>query len=73
MAKLNVWFDEKGDFLEISTGKKKGFFKDLGNGVFERVDKDGNTIGFAILNVSGRARRELKVPFEIEFSSKSVA
>lgn len=65
MGRLSVWFDEEGDFLEVSLNDEEGSFKDLGNGVFERVDGDGNTIGFAILNVAKRSEREL--PFEAEF------
>lgn len=64
---LHVWFDKEGDFLEITTEKKKGFFKDLGNGVFERVDEEGNTIGFALLNVSKRSKEVVDVPFAVQF------
>lgn len=53
MGRLSVWFDEDGSFNV------------LGNGVFERVDGDGNTIGFAILNAANRSDPEL--PFEAEF------
>ncbi len=70
MGRLSVWFDEEGDFLEISSGRKKGFFRDLGSGVFERVDEKGKTIGFALLNVTKRTRKELLVPLEVKFSRK---
>lgn len=65
MGRLSVWFDEEGDYLEVSLDHEQGSFNDLGNGVFERVNEDGETIGFAILNVDTRAEREL--PFEAEF------
>jgi len=65
MGQLSIWFDEEGDFLEVSLDHETGSFNDLGNGVFERVNEDGETIGFAILNVEKRAEREL--PFEAEF------
>lgn len=49
--KMNIWFDEEGDFLEItSVPSKKGFFKDVGNDIWERVDTNGKVLGFAILN-----------------------
>lgn len=70
MGELNVWFDEEGDFLEVVSGDKKGFFKDLGNGVFERVDEKGNTIGFALLNIKKRSKEKLEVPFDIKFKKK---
>lgn len=65
MGRLSVWFDEEGDFLEVTLDQKQGSFNDLGNGIFERIDEDGNTIGFAILNLENRSEREL--PFEAEF------
>lgn len=71
MGSLNVRYDEEGDFLEVSSGKKKGYYKDIGNGIFERVDEDGNTIGFAILNTKKRGEREISVPFEIDFGKKA--
>lgn len=70
MGKINVWFDKEGDFLEITTNKKKGFFKDLGNGIFKRIDKDGNIIGFALLNVRKRSKKEVSVPLDVHFEEK---
>jgi len=70
---LNVWFDEEGDFLEFTSEEKKGFFKDRGNGVFERVDEDGKTIGFAILNVKERDLENIEVPFDVSFERKASA
>ena len=54
--KLNIWFDKEGDFLELTIGKPvKGFFRELGNDMLERVDaKTGKVIGFSILNFSKR-------------------
>lgn len=71
MGTFNVRYDGGGDFLEVSSEKKKGYFKDLGDGVFERVDEDGNTIGFAILNTKKRDKQEISVPFEISFRRKA--
>ena len=39
-SKLDLYYDEKGDFLEIAIGSSRnGHFQNLGNGVFKRVDK----------------------------------
>lgn len=65
MDSISVWFDEEGGFLEVLSEQKEGFFKDLGNGVFERVDEEGNTIGFAVLNVKEGKERE--IPLYAEF------
>jgi hypothetical protein len=49
--------------------RESGFFVDLGDGIFERVNEDGETIGFAVLNVSARKEREL--PFDVTFEKRS--
>ena len=66
MEKLNIWFDEEGDFLEIRIGKKKGFFREIGDDVWERVDENGNVTGIAILNFTKREKREVELPFELK-------
>ena len=67
MGKMSIWFDKKGDFLELSIdGKRKGFFKDVGNDMFERVDTRGNVTGFGIFNFTKRALKEEKVTLPIE-------
>jgi uncharacterized protein YuzE len=68
---LRVWFDPEGDLLEVELGKpKKGFFKDMGEDVFLRVDMKGNVLGFAILNATKRMRklREVELPIKASFS-----
>jgi hypothetical protein len=71
MSGLSVWYNDEGDYLELSRNDDRGFFVDLGNGVFERVDEDGETIGVAVLNVSERNEREL--PFDVTFEKRSEA
>jgi uncharacterized protein YuzE len=68
---LRVWFDPEGDLLEVELGKpKKGFFKDMGEDVFLRVDMKGNVLGFAILNATKRMKklREVELPIRASFS-----
>ena len=65
MGNVSVWYDEEGDYLELTREDDEGFFVDLGDGVFERVSEDEETLGFAVLNVSARKQREL--PFEVTF------
>ncbi len=47
---LNIYYDEEGDFLELNIGDyTEGHFKNLGKGIFERIDKKTNKItGIAI-------------------------
>ena len=68
---LRVWFDPEGDLLEVELGKpRKGFFRDVGDDVFLRVDEKGNVLGFAILNATKRMKkvREVKLPIKASFS-----
>jgi len=68
---LRVWFDPEGDLLEVELGKpKKGFFRDIGDDVFLRVDMKGNVLGFAILNATKRMKkvREVELPTKASFS-----
>lgn len=68
---LDIWWDEEGDFLEITIGKpRKGFCRELGNDMFERIDaKTGKIIGFGILNFSKHftSKKELRIPIKVEF------
>ena len=70
---LNIWFDKKGDFLELTVGKPvKGFFREIGDDMLERVNaKTGKVIGFSILNFSKRfdklkETKRLELPISIE-------
>ncbi len=71
-GELNVYYDEEGDFLEIHVGEfTEGYFKNLGKGIFERIDKKTNQVkGFAIMGFKKRTadQKEVKVslPMEIQ-------
>jgi len=50
---IKVWYDKEGDYLEVLFDKKKGYFKETENdAIMEKVDEDGNIIGFSILKIS---------------------
>jgi len=50
---LKIWYDKDADFLEVLFEKKEGYFRETGkDAVMEKVDKDGNLLGFSILKVS---------------------
>jgi len=68
---LRVWFDPEGDLLEVELGKpRKGFFRDMGDDIFLRVDEKGKVLGFAILNATKRVKevREVELPIKASFS-----
>lgn len=53
MEKVKVWYDSEGDFLEVMFENKEGYFRETeSDQIMEKVDMEGNVIGFSILNVS---------------------
>ena len=73
--KLFVHFDEEGDFLELRLGRPaKGYFKDLGRDIFERIDEEtGKAVGIAIFNFKKRTAKkediEVDLPVKMEFAA----
>ena len=62
MEKVKVWYDSKGDFLEVIFKQKEGYFRETSSDqVMEKVDMEGNVIGFSILKVSSLKERILDV------------
>ncbi|MBI4116816.1 hypothetical protein HY449_03675 [Candidatus Pacearchaeota archaeon] len=73
MKNMNIYYDEKGDFLEITNGDVSNcFFDNLGNGLFRIVDKNTNEIkGIAIHNFKERTSSDgikLELPFKFSFN-----
>ena len=51
--KVKIWYDKEGDYLEVLFERKAGYFKETENdAVMEKLDEEGNIIGFSILKVS---------------------
>jgi hypothetical protein len=52
-GKIEVWFDAEGDYLEVRFSDAAGHMKESNHdAVMERVDAQGNVIGFSIMGVS---------------------
>ncbi|NJP10394.1 MAG: DUF2283 domain-containing protein [Leptolyngbyaceae cyanobacterium RU_5_1] len=50
---VKVWFDAEGDFLEVLFSEEPGYMRETAHdAVMERVDADGNLLGFSIMQVS---------------------
>jgi len=50
---VKVWYDRESDYLEVLFERKAGYFRATDNdAVMEKVDKEGNVIGFSIMKVS---------------------
>jgi hypothetical protein len=54
---IKVWFDAEGDFLEVLFSDKPGFMRETDNdAVMERVNAEGDVLGFSIMQVSRRRK-----------------
>ncbi len=51
---IAIWFDPEGDFLEVLFDRSRpGHFRETADErVMQKVDEQGNIIGFSILGVS---------------------
>ena len=57
-----AWFDPEGDYLEVILDKKPGYFRETpSDQVMEKVDEQGNIIGFSVLRVSALKQKPLEV------------
>jgi hypothetical protein len=55
--RVEVWFDSEADFLEVIFSDAPGYMRQTGNNaIMERVDLEGNLLGFSILAVSQLAK-----------------
>lgn len=66
---VKVWYDKEADYLEVLFEIKEGYFRETGNdAVMEKVDTEGNIIGFSILSVSSLSQYQ---PLSVALSKKA--
>jgi uncharacterized protein YuzE len=60
---IDIWYDPEGDYLEVVFERKAGYFRETENdAVMEKVDEEGNIIGFSILKLSAlKEQKQLSV------------
>lgn len=59
---VKIWFDPEGDYLEVIFEQREGYFRETSHDqVMEKVDAEGNVLGFSILNVSALRQTPLEV------------
>ena len=59
---VKLWYDSEGDYLEVIFDKKEGYFRETKNDqVMEKIDKQGNILGFSVLKVSALRKKPLEV------------
>jgi uncharacterized protein YuzE len=64
MAKkvVKLWYDPEGDYLEVTFDQKEGYFRETeSDQVMEKVDQEGNVLGFSVLKVSKLRDKPLEV------------
>jgi uncharacterized protein YuzE len=60
--RLKIWFDPEGDYLEVIFDQKAGYFRETANDqVMDKVDEEGNILGFSVLKVSALKQAPLEV------------
>ena len=60
--RVKVWYDREGDYLEVMFEQRPGYFRETGSdAVMEKVDEEGNILGFSILRVSALGAQPLDV------------
>lgn len=74
-SELQLYYDEEGDFLELHSGAyTEGYFKNLGEGIFERIDKKTDKVtGIAIHGFKKRTKGlkdvKLSLPLKLELTA----
>jgi len=59
---VKVWYDAKGDYLEVLFDQRPGYFRETTNDrVMEKVDAEGNVLGFSLLKVTGIGAKPIEV------------
>lgn len=49
---VKIYFDSEADFLEVLFSDAAGYMTETDNeNIMERVDQEGNIIGFSVMNV----------------------
>ena len=55
---VKIWYDKEADYLEVLFDRKAGYFRETENDtVMEKVDTDGNVVGFSIMRISSLSKQ----------------
>ena len=59
---VKLWYDPEADYLEVLFEKKEGYFRETDNDqVMEKVDAQGNVLGFSVMKVSSLTKSPLEL------------
>jgi uncharacterized protein YuzE len=60
--KVKIWYDPEGDYLEVIFDQRPGYFHETENDqVMEKVDAQGNVLGFSVLKLSSVKKTPLEI------------
>ena len=60
--KVKIWYDPEGDYLEVIFDQRPGYFHETENDqVMEKVDAQGNVLGFSVLKLSSVKQTPLEI------------
>ncbi len=63
-GRVRIWYDAEGDYLEVTFDQRSGYFRETRNDhVMEKVDEDGNLLGFSVTGLSALQNTPLDVTF----------
>ncbi|MGQ0656774.1 MAG: DUF2283 domain-containing protein [Chromatiales bacterium] len=59
---VKIWYDREADYLEVIFDQRPGYFRETASDqVMEKVDEQGNVLGFSVLKVSALQKEPLEV------------
>lgn len=59
---VKLWYDPEGDYMEVLFERKAGYFRETDDDrIMEKVDAEGNVLGFSILKVSSLKGKPIEV------------
>jgi len=60
--RVRIWYDPEGDYLEVIFDQRVGYFRETrSDQVMEKVDEQGNVLGFSVLRVSAMREKPVEV------------
>ena len=60
--RLKIWFEREADYLEVIFDQREGYFRETENDrVMEKVDMQGNVLGFSVLKLSALRKSPLEI------------
>ena len=59
---MKLWYDPEGDYMEVLFERRAGYFRETEDDrIMEKVDAEGNVLGFSILKVSSLKGKPIEV------------